>query len=78
MSALMQTLGRGTNSGSINTLGVPLRTALPGIGSEWTGRPIGSDPGIEALLRYLGQRSAEQYRGALGGSAVPLGDTYGR
>jgi hypothetical protein len=78
MSALMQTLGRGTNSGSINTLGVPLRTALPGLGSEWTGRQIGSDPNIEALLRLLSQRSADTWKQAQQGQPVPLGDTYGR
>lgn len=74
LSALLQTLGRGTNTGSINAVGVPLRTALPGVGSEWTGRAaFGADPGVQALMNYLTQQQADDFRRAQQGQPVKIG-----
>jgi hypothetical protein len=61
LDALQQTIGRGTNSGAMGYLGVPLRTALPNIGSQYTGRrPFSLPPQIQELLDVALQRKAGQ------------------
>ena len=61
MDALMQTLGRGTNSGAMGMLGVPLRTALPNVGSQYAGRqPYSLSPVLQQALDVVLQRQAGQ------------------
>ena len=56
--AAMQSLGRGTNTGSMQALGTPLRTVFPGVGSQYTGRaPYTLPPNLQAILDVVLQRS---------------------
>jgi hypothetical protein len=62
MDALMQTIGRGTNTGSINALGVPSRTLLPNLGSQYTGRaPYSLPPALQTILDVVSQRTGDEY-----------------
>lgn len=49
--AAMQSVGRGTNTGSMNAVGVPVRTALPGVGNQYTGQaPYTLPPRLQAIV----------------------------
>lgn len=55
--ALMQWL-RGSNTGFTQTVGVPLRTALPNVGSQYAGRaPYSLPPQLQAILDVVLQKS---------------------
>jgi hypothetical protein len=57
--AFMQSMGRGTNTGSLNVLGVPFRTMLPNFGSQYTGQaPQALPPYLQNLLDITAQRHA--------------------
>lgn len=61
LTAAMQTFGRGTNSGATGYLGVPLRTALPNVGSQYTGqKPFTIPPLLKSILDVAGQRGASR------------------
>jgi hypothetical protein len=52
-------MGRGTNTGSLNVLGVPFRTMLPNFGSQYTGQaPQALPPYLQNLLDITAQRHA--------------------
>jgi hypothetical protein len=75
LAALAQVYGRG-QGGAPQIIGSAVRTGLPNLGSEYTGRaPYSLDPGLKALFDLLGQRAMEQ---TMAGSPVKLGETYGR
>jgi hypothetical protein len=58
--AFMQTFGRG-QGGSPQMLGAPLRTVLPNLGSQYTGRrPFSIPPQLQELLDVIFQRQAGQ------------------
>ena len=62
--ALMQWL-RGTNTGSTQAIGVPLRTPIPGVGRQYAGRPPMALPAsLQAILDVAMQRAGGA---ALGG-----------
>ena len=49
--AFMQSFGRGTNTGSLQALGVPFRTLLPNVGSQYAGQaPYSLPPELQKLL----------------------------
>lgn len=51
LDALRQTLGRGTNTGSMQALGVPARTLFPNLGSQYAGRqPYTLPPALQTIL----------------------------
>jgi len=83
LAALAQVYGRG-QGGAPQIIGSVLRTGLPNLGSEYTGRaPFTLNPQIQALMDYLGLRGMEQARTgapppAYAGPAIPIGPTYGR
>jgi len=55
--AARQSIGRGTNTGSVQAIGLPLRTALPNLGSQYTGRaPYTLPPALQAILDVALQR----------------------
>lgn len=57
--AFMQSFGRGTNTGSLNALGVPFRTLLPNFGSQYTGQGPGTlPPELQKLLDIAAQQKA--------------------
>jgi hypothetical protein len=57
LDALMQAFGRGQNTGAAQYLGVPLRTLLPNIGAQYTGRqPLNLPPVLQQALDLALQR----------------------
>jgi len=61
LDAFRQTFGRGTNSGAAGYLGVPLRTLLPNIGSEYVGRqPYSFPPALQQILDLAVQRGTQE------------------
>jgi len=78
MAALAQVYGRG-QGGAPQIVGSAVRTALPNLGSEATGRSrFTVDPGVQALLDYLGVQAADQFQQAQNGTPIKIGPTYGR
>jgi len=79
LTALLQTLGRGTMSGSVNALGVPIRTALPNVGSEYTGRAAFTvAPELQSLFNYLTQTNAPAAAEPYTGRPIKIGPIPGR
>lgn len=61
--AARQSLGRGTNTGSLQTIGVPLRTLIPGVGRQYAGQePYALPQKLQAILDVVMQKA--------GGSAI--------
>jgi hypothetical protein len=61
LDAAMQSFGRGQNTGSAQFLGVPLRTLLPNVGAQYTGRqPLSLPPALQQALDVVLQRQAGQ------------------
>ncbi len=59
--AFMQSFGRGTNTGSLQALGVPFRTILPNVGSQYAGRaPYTLPPALQSILDVAAQRAVPQ------------------
>jgi hypothetical protein len=73
MTALRQVYGRG-QGGAPQIIGSAARTLAPNLGAQMTGRGFYNvDPGVQALLDYLGMQTADQFKGALGGQPVKIG-----
>lgn len=59
--ALLQTIGRGTNTGSVNMLGVPVRTFTPNVGSEYAGTaPYTMPPALRTILDLATQAQGDR------------------
>lgn len=61
LDAVRQSFGRGTNTGSLQLLGVPFRTALPNAGSQYAGQaPYTLPHALQTILDVALQRGAAQ------------------